>query len=336
MKYLKILGWILLLLLILFAALGTFMSKEIDVAVSREIKTPSQVVYNVVNDLTTQTNWNPWLKEDETMELTFSDITTGEGASYSWTSKEGTGSQTITSAIPHQSINMNVVFDDEEPSQSPITFKSIDNGTEVTWAFQGKIGFPYNIMGPFIRRSIKSSYKDGLKMLEGIAEERWKDGTYMGYEIKVTSLPERNFIIRRDEVNVSDMQQFYATNLGSLFQAVQKAGQEMDGMPSGLFYNTAPGNGKIDMAAGIPVKEEIAIKNTGTETIPEGEGLEVDYYGDYSGLPTVHKAIEAYMKDRGLIHNAPFIEEYLTDPGEEKDSNKWLTKVYYYLADTGK
>ncbi|NNF36608.1 MAG: hypothetical protein HKN68_21075 [Saprospiraceae bacterium] len=336
MKTLKRIGWGLLALLVLFLALGIFMSKEIDVSVTREIEVPPQVVYNIANDLTTQTDWNPWLKSDESMELTFSEITVGEGASYSWTSDQGIGSQTIKSVIPNQQIDMDVVFDDQEASQSPMSFKSTEDGTEVSWAFQGRIGFPYNIMGPFFRRSIKSSCRDGLKLLEGIAEKRWNDDTYLGYEIKVTDLPERNFIIRRDEVKVADMQQFYATNLGSLFQAVQKAGEEMNGMPSGLFYNTTPSNGKIDMAAGIPVEDDISIKDTGTESIPEGEGLEVDYYGDYSGLPTVHKAIEAYMKDRGLIHNAPFIEEYLTDPGQEKDPNKWLTKVYYYLADTGK
>jgi len=337
MKYLKRIGYLLIAFLILFIVLGIFMPKNIDINVAREIDTPVPVVFNIVNDLSTQETWNPWLMTDEAMEMTFSDQKTGPGASYSWISeKSGTGSQTITNTIANQRIDMDVVFDDNEASNTPFTFENTEDGVKVTWAFQGKFSFPTNIMGPFFKRAIRSSYKKGLKSLESLANERWKDGKYLGYEIKMTDLPERNFIVRRDVVRFSEMQQFYATNLGSLFQAVQKAGEEMDGMPSGLFYSSDLEKGTTDMAAAIPVKDAVTIANTGSVFIPEGNGLEIEHYGDYSLLSLAHQAAEAYMKDRGLIHNAPFIEEYMTDPGEEKDSQKWLTKVYYYLADTGK
>ena len=336
MKYLKRLGYLAVALLILFVLLGIFMPKDIDLNVSRDIDTPIPVLYNIVNDISTQTAWNPWMQSDETMQVVFSEQTSGMGASYSWTSENsGNGSQTIVNSIPNQMVEMDVVFEDQDPSNASVSFQPSKDGTQVTWAFQGRIGFPMNILGPFFKRSIRSSYKKGLKSLEDLAIERWKDNKYFGYEIKPDNLPERNFVVRRDIVKVAEMQQFYATNLGSLFQAVQSSGQEMDWMPSGLFYSTEAVDGKIDMAAAIPVGDAVAIDNTGSVIIPEGPGLEIDHYGDYSLLPSAHKAAEAYMRDRGLIHNAPFIEEYMTDPGLEKDSQKWLTKIYYYLADTG-
>ena len=336
MKYLKRIGWSLIALLILFIALGIFMSKEVNVTVNREMELPPQVLYNIAGDLNTQFDWNPWLESDESMELTLSDITKGKGASYSWTSNDGIGSQTILDLVPNQKIEFDVVFDDQEASPITMNFSPITDGTDVTWTFSGKIGFPFNIMGPFLKRSVKNAFKDGLKKLEQLGEERWNEETYNGYKINAKNLPERIFIARRDEVKVAEMQQFYATNLGSLFQAVQKAGENMNGMPSGLFYGTETSQGTIDMAAGIPVSEEVNIKGTATVVLAESEGLEIDHYGDYNTLDKVHAAVEAYMKDRGMIHNAPYVEEYLTDPGEEKDPNKWLTKVYYYLADTGK
>jgi effector-binding domain-containing protein len=337
MKYLKRIGYGLIALLILFIGLGIFMSKDIDINVSREIEAPVPVVYHIVNDISNQTMWNPWLNSDESMTLTFSDNTIGEGASYSWISENsGTGSQTITASIPNQRIDMNVVFDNEEASLTPMTFVKTEDGTSVNWSFKGRVGFPQNIMGPFIRRSIKSAYKKGLSSLNDMAAERWEEGMY--YDMKVTKkeLPQRNFVSKRAEVKTADMQQFYATNLGGLFQAVQAAGVEMDGMPCGLFYHYNTSKNLMDMAAAIPVKQSITIANAAPVYIPEGEGLVVDHYGDYSGLPIAHKALEAYMRDRGLIHNAPYIEEYLTDPTEEEDPGKILTKVYYYLAETGK
>ncbi len=32
----------------------------------------------------------------------------------------------------------------------------------------------------------------------------------------------------------------------------------------------------------------------------------------------------------GLKHKAPVIEEYVTDPGKEPDSSKWLTRIYFF------
>jgi len=39
------------------------------------------------------------------------------------------------------------------------------------------------------------------------------------------------------------------------------------------------------------------------------------------------------MRDRGLFNSSPVVEEYITDPMEEKDPSKWLTKVIYYLSE---
>jgi effector-binding domain-containing protein len=89
------------------------------------------------------------------------------------------------------------------------------------------------------------------------------------------------------------------------------------------------------MAAAIPVVEKVDIENAASLTLESGEGLLIDHYGDYSGLPMAHQAVEMYMRDREMVHHEPFIEEYLSDPNEEEDPNKVLTRIYYYLADTG-
>jgi len=102
-------------------------------------------------------------------------------------------------------------------------------------------------------------------------------------------------------------------------------------MPGGLFYKWDETNGTTDMAASIPVKESIEIAGTNLHTIPAGKAIQVDYYGDYAGSAEAHYAIDEYMNDYGILSNVPIVEEYVTDPTEEKDPKKWLTKITYYI-----
>lgn len=337
MKYLKILGYILLGLLVLLVILGIVLPKTIKTSVSRDMDVPPTVAYHIVNNLQTQEMWNPWKADDETMVFTMGDKTEGVGATYSWTSENsGTGSQTISETVPNNKVVMDVQFGEEDPAMAPFTFEKSGEGTKVTWAFEGHMGFPSNIMGPFMKWGIKSSCKKGLKNIEELANKRWKDGEYFGYTIIEDRLPERNFVLKRGEVPGKGIQQFYVTNLGALFGEVQKSGIEMDGMPCGLFYDYDESNDIHDMAAAIPVAEPIEIENAASVTLDAGVGLVIDHYGDYATLPRTHDAMDAYMRDREMVHHAPIIEEYKTDPTSVDDPSKVLTKVIYYLADTGK
>jgi effector-binding domain-containing protein len=42
-------------------------------------------------------------------------------------------------------------------------------------------------------------------------------------------------------------------------------------------------------------------------------------------------ALDEYMAEKGLQYIPPVVEEYLTDPGQEPDTAKWLTKVIYFV-----
>jgi effector-binding domain-containing protein len=134
-------------------------------------------------------------------------------------------------------------------------------------------------------------------------------------------------------VDLGNIQSFYARNLPSIASKVALGGQEMDGMPCGLYYSWDMVNNKTDMAAAIPVKKPMTIKGFSTVDLPEQKGIQINHYGDYSNISRAHDAIAAYLKDQGLFNEYPVVEEYVTDPGVEEDPSKWLTKITYYLAD---
>ena len=131
----------------------------------------------------------------------------------------------------------------------------------------------------------------------------------------------------------TNVQQFYASNLGNLFNKAQTAGIEMKGMPCGLYFSMNPdSNGSMDMAAAIPISTAVSIEGAGYLSIPARAAISLDYYGDYHTIPQGHLAMEAFMKDRGYLLDTPVIEEYVTDPGEEPDPSKYLTRITRYFT----
>jgi effector-binding domain-containing protein len=334
MKILKIIGWVLLALLILLLVLMFVMPTSVNVEKSMNINAPQNMVYNAVNNLKTWETWNPWQAMDENMAMSYGDKTTGEGASYSWTSeKMGNGTYTITEAKPGTSIKSHMDFQDQGEGTGYWRFSEDGNKTNVIWGFDTKIGRPMNLMAPFMKGSMKSTMKNGLNSLKEMVVDRYKEKIYSGYRVVEIDLPERHFVMNRAEIPMSGMQQFYAQNLGNLFAKVQAADVEMDGMPCGLYFKWDEQSGTADMAAAIPVKDELRLKGAMSHSIPSGKALQIDYFGEYEHIGNAHNAIDDYMNDYGLLNNTPIIEEYVTDPSTEKDPAKWLTKVTYYIAE---
>ena len=102
-------------------------------------------------------------------------------------------------------------------------------------------------------------------------------------------------------------------------------------MPAGILYQWEKGEDELDLAAAIPIKEPLSLEGSDFINIhlPETETYLVDYYGPYDGAVKAHDALEQFHTARDLPVPRPVVEQYVTDPGQEPDPNKWLTKVFY-------
>ena len=337
-KILYYLLGLLILLVLIYVGLCAIGTKNFDTERSLTIDAPKNMLFNMVDDYKTWENWSPWYDKDPDMKVEYGATSRGVGASYSWSGNKlvGSGKMTTIETVPgtlHKSKMEFEGFDDA--STAEFNFNDKDGKTEVVWKHYGETDLPFLLRGyMFVTRAKKSMEKDfdnGLQKMAALAKERVTNKIYDGYKIIENTQTEKHFVMNRQEVPFGSVQQFYAANLGSLFGKVQSADVEMDGMPCGLFYNIDQTTQKADMAAAIPIKEPLAIKGTQSLSLPESRSLSVEYYGDYQGTVKAHAAIESYMNDYGLLHNPPYIEEYVTDPGEEPDPKKWLTKITYYI-----
>lgn len=333
MKILRYLSYVLLSLIVLFIVLAFVLPIEQQITTSKTIDGPQLMVFNAINDLRAQEDWSPFKDADPTMDWTMGDKLVGKGASYTWTSEnQGDGSYRIVESNLETGIKTEVKFGEKRGGKGTISLNPNGESTEVNWTFEFKAGRFTNVLMPILKVGMKNTFKKGLENLDALIKTRKNEGEYYGYSINQEVIPLKYYATKRSEVSQDKVQQFYASNLGYLFTSIQNAGAEMSGKPSGLIYNFKPQESKVDIAAGIPISDEVNLEEVPLETIEAGKAAQLDFYGDYSDIPIAHAAIQAYLSDRELIHNWPIIEEYVTDPSVEKDPAKWLTVISYPIA----
>lgn len=332
MKTLKRIGIGLLVLLVILLILSFVLSKEVHVKESRTFEAPRSYVFNLINNLETYPLWNAWIKNDPNMDLTFGEKTLGEGASYSWSSEQsGKGKMNYDRVSGVDSILCTMRFDGMEDSKVNYYFTDKGNNTKLTWELKSNLGIPFNLMKPFFEYSIKKAYRESFNNIEAVVNDRL-NGKYGSYQVEEIQMNAKHYLMSRDEVALSNIQRFYTRNLGAIFQKIQNEGIVMDGNPSGLFFKYDEHKGVTDMAAAIPITQSLSMEGLTAFSIPAGPALSIDYYGDYAKTGEAHDALGQYMHDRGLLNNPPAVEEYVTDPIEVKDPNKWLTQIRYYFT----
>ncbi len=333
MKALKTIGIILGAIILVLVVIGLIAPKSISTEKSIVINAPPEAVFPYLQYFEKQQAWSPWNERDPDMKSEIIGIDGTVGAINRWESAtEGNGEQEITELVPNERMATVIRFDGMGTAEAYLNAEDTDEGTEVTWGFYSKTPFPWNVMNVFmgIQGMLEKEYEKGLNNLKTLVEtQAAMKKTYRGYDVQVVDAPASYFIGIRKVVPMPEMQSGFAENLPKVFEAVQKAGIEMAGMPCGVYYTWDEANQSTDMAFAIPVKSKATVKGYETIEVPAGKLLVIDYLGNYEGVGEAHLAMDEYLKEHGLEGAAPVWEEYVTDPGQEPDTAKWLTKVRY-------
>ena len=133
------------------------------------VAAPPEVVFDQVNDLRKNEAWSPWKAKDDTMAITYSDEPVGEGAWYSWTSKNsGSGKLVITRSVRGEALETSLDFAEQGKAQGYWKFEAVDGGTKVTWGLRGNSGMNVagRYMGLMMDRFVGPDFEDGLARLK--------------------------------------------------------------------------------------------------------------------------------------------------------------------------
>ena len=171
----NILKKVLLFLIVVIALLyvgSFFISGKVHVERSATINAASSVIFEQVNTLKNWENWSPWAESDPEATYIYSELASGEGASFSWDgekSKQGTLS--IVESIPSTHVKTALEFAGQGGGNGIWLLEETDNGTNVTWSFDSDMeGFIEKYMSLMMDNILGSMMETGLANIQKIAE----------------------------------------------------------------------------------------------------------------------------------------------------------------------
>lgn len=140
--------------LVLFLAYAAVRPAEYRVERSATLPGSALACFAQVNDPHKFNSWNPFLKADPNVKMTYSGPPSGVGSVCSWdgNSKIGAGSSTIIESRPGELVRMRMDWKRPMSGTSTVdfTFKPVGNNTVVTWAMYGRNGFLGKVVSVFL------------------------------------------------------------------------------------------------------------------------------------------------------------------------------------------
>jgi uncharacterized protein YndB with AHSA1/START domain len=173
LKTIAIAAVVVVMLILIYAATkpDTF---HIERAI--DIKASPEKLFGLINDFHQWNAWTPYNK-DSAMKKTYSDKTSGKGASYAWEGNKevGKGEIAITESQPNSRIafDLHMIAPFEGRNHVVFALKPAGEITTVTWILEDTQSYFVKILGIFMNmdKMIGKDFEVGLAKLKSVAEK---------------------------------------------------------------------------------------------------------------------------------------------------------------------
>lgn len=178
MKFLKKILFVIITIVIIALIAALFIKDEYAVIKQVEINKSSEEVFDYIKYLKNQDEYSVWAQKDPDMKKDYKGIDGEVGFISSWDSNNedvGKGEQEIIKIDDGNRIDFEIRFIEpfEATDQAYLTTVRIAEGkTKVSWGFNGKIGYPMNLMLLFMdmEEMLGPDLQKGLESLKSVLE----------------------------------------------------------------------------------------------------------------------------------------------------------------------
>ncbi len=341
MKILKYLFFLILIVVIGSAIYFATKDGSFNVAKTKTINAPAEVIYNNVKDFKNWQTWGPWMTEDENMEINYAEKTEGEGASYSWKSEEmGDGSMKTTRVIPNKEIEQKIAFNTPMgDSESDVYWKFEEgespNTTKVTWGMKGEQSFIEKVFMSFgsedFETMLGTMFNQGLSNLDNVVTEEMKKFT-----INVDGIAQHGggyYMYNSTSAKMSDIGDKMGAMMGQVMGYMEANNIPMAGKPFTLYNLIDEANGTVIFSACIPIRDRVITPEGSTVVsgfMEPVSALKTTLKGNYTNLQKAYDQAKAYMSQNGIQPHptAKIFEVYVTDPEEVPNPSNYVTEIY--------
>jgi effector-binding domain-containing protein len=341
MKTLKAIGLVIAGLLFLVVLISLFLPGKCHVERSIIIEKDIAVPFAIAKDFREWDKWSPWNEKDTKMTKAYSETSGEAGSWYTWKSDNpdvGSGKITILKLEPNKTIESELAIEGMGSSIINYTFAPTENGVKVTWGLTSNNSelpwywiVPAKYMGLMMDNFVGPDFEKGLQNLKAVSEATPDAETVAGFAIEERPMAPIKIAGIRTKLKTEEMTSAnFAKWFALLSQELSQQNIKPAGPPMTIYHQY--NNKEVDIEAAIPVIElgkdmgPVAFRETNPMNI-----LVVKYYGDYNKVENVYTAAYTYIAEKGKSSKGAPMEIYITDPGLEKDTSKWLTEIAFPL-----
>ncbi len=174
-KILKILGVIIALLIVYCVIAMLFFDSKCHNEQSIVINAPKEKVWQSVNSTKAINSWNPWMKYDPNLVITYKGTSGEIGDGYHWKGNDdvGEGEQEITAIVPMKKVStkMHFIKPMEDTAVSDLLLSTENDATKVTWTIDYEIDTYFKPMKPCMNWQMNKSFEEGLAKLKELSEK---------------------------------------------------------------------------------------------------------------------------------------------------------------------
>ena len=177
-------------------------------------------------------------------------------------------------------------------------------------------------------KNVGSAFQKGLDNLKKIGEAIPRKETVAGFDVEEKMLEKMNILSIRGMMKNTEIGMKIGQNYSLIGHYMARFGIKEAGSPLIITHQT--GVAESDIECAIPV--DSTAKTNGKiifSELPASNTFVIKYFGSYGKIAPVYEAAKKYIEAKGKKNSGPPREVYVTDPGMEKDTAKWLTEIVF-------
>ncbi|TPN84668.1 SRPBCC family protein [Aquimarina algicola] len=340
MKIVKYLFFLLLIAIIAGAVYVSTIDGAYQIEESKIINAPDKLVFSTINEYKTWEKWGPWMDESDDLQLQYATLTSGRGASYSWTSEiQGDGKMLTEKVAKNKSIDQKMTIISpmgESFSDVYWKFEKIDaKKTKVTWGMKGEQSFMekafWATQDSTLSQMVKPMYARGLEKIEAFVNEEMKK-----YTIKIEGVTEHKggfYMYSATTSSIPEIPEKITQMLPVVTTYMDQNSLPQTGTPFVLYneYNEELGTSIFSVAVPTQDKVETPKENTVLcDVLPSQKVVKTIVKGHHTNLKEAWENTYKYISENNLEPNidSPGFEVYITDGKSNPNPAEWITEIY--------
>ena len=274
--------------------------------------------------------WKYWMvrKDWDTSTFKTEVMADGEGAAISI----GENHSTLSIKSIRQDSVIIIELEASRKEEFQFSNEALDDGTRVTLQYDVDTGKnPWNRWIDYFVGANDGEMLEGWLNLLKVQVENLEDEPELiaGFKFEIREMPQILVAGVRAKVNLNDPEgpqfsRWYA-EIGNL---LANAGLQMAGSPMAIYF----GNDSIstDIESAVPVSSPGTDNgNVKFHSFPQTRAIVVKYLGDYANTGLVYGEMTSFMQKKGFERSGAPMEIFVTDPGIQPDTSKWLTEIIF-------